>query len=92
MCDLSWKLVPTSQEDLSRPIKETLVMWEPIQDPRLGRGSPSRRTPVWDVGTLSRRPNNRHTLLQKATTSPVRPSAAAKNALSSASANPPQGL
>ena len=36
--DLAWKLVPTSQEDLSGRIKKTPVMWEPIQDPCLGCG------------------------------------------------------
>ena len=33
-----WETVPTSQRDLPRRIKKTLVMWEPIQDSCLGRG------------------------------------------------------
>jgi len=33
-----WEIVPISQRNLSGRTEKTLVMWEPIQDPCLGRG------------------------------------------------------
>ena len=60
MYDLAWRLVPPSQEDLSRPIKKTLVMWEPIQvhitGPLFGMWG---TVPTFQTGVLYRFPHHK---------------------------------